>query len=243
MAAARKKKKKAEEGGNPDGWMATFSDMVTLLLCFFVLLFNPAVSDPEELMAAISAYFSNLDWGYQLTPGALVPGGNNFSDMPSMTKGRVLGDALRRAISLFNPEIRSNQVKVTQDERGVVISFASDVFFQSASATINIEAARTIMLNLATLLSSEEVAGRKFRIEGHTDSSPVDPAGPWVSNWQLSAERGLSVLYYLVDLGVPEERMQVGAFGSTRPVSTNETREGRTYNRRVDVIIVDDAHL
>jgi len=117
------------------------------------------------------------------------------------------------------------------------------MFFNSASATINIEAARSIMLNLATLLSSEEVAGRKFRIEGHTDSSPIDPAGPWVSNWQLSSERALSVLYYLSDLGVPEERMHVSGFGSTMPVSTNETREGMAYNRRVDVIILDDAHL
>jgi chemotaxis protein MotB len=96
---------------------------------------------------------------------------------------------------------------------------------------------------LATLLSSEEVGDRKFRIEGHTDSSPVDPNGPWVSNWQLSTERSLSVLYYLIDLGVPEDRMQVAGFGPTRPISTNETREGRSYNRRVDIVIIDDAHL
>ena len=241
MALQRKKKREEEAGG--DGWLMTFSDMVTLLLCFFVLLFNPAINDPEELMSAISTYFSSLDWGYSLSPGRVATSGNTFADLPAMTRGRVLGDSLRRAISLFNPEIRSNQVKVTQDERGVVISFASDVFFQSASATLNLDASRTILLNLATLLSSEEVGGRSFRIEGHTDSSPIDPAGPWVSNWQLSTERALSVLYYLIDMGVPEERMQVSGFGPTRPISTNETREGRSYNRRVDVIIIDDAHL
>ena len=240
--AVLKKRKKQEEPGAGEGWLTTFADMITLLLCFFAILFNP-VSNQDVVITAISDYFSRMDWGYSLTMGKMQPTGNIIAELPSMTRGRSLADALRRAISLFNPEIRSNKVKVTQDERGVVISFASDMFFDSASAVINLEASRTILLNLARLLTSEEVAGRKFRIEGHTDSSPIDPAGPWVSNWQLSTERSLSVLYYLIDLGVPEKSMQVAGFGSTVPVSSDNTPEGRAYNRRVDVIIVDNAHL
>jgi len=241
MAGNRRRKKsagKADQGG----WLTTFADMITLLLCFFAILFNP-ITGKEEIIAAISEYFVNLDWGSSLSTGRMTNSGNTLATLPSQIRGRNLGDALRRALSLFNPEIRSNKVKVTQDERGIVISFASDVFFDSASAVINMESARAILFNLVTLLSSEEVAGRKFRIEGHTDASPIDPAGPWVSNWQLSTERSLSILYYLTDLGVSENRMQVAGFGSTMPVSTNETPEGRAYNRRVDIIIIDSAHL
>ena len=241
MAASKRKKKQDEEGASQE-WMTTYGDMITLLLCFFAVLFNP-VDNKEVIITAISDYFSRMDWGYSLTVGQMQPTGNTIAELPSMTRGRSLADALRRAVSLFNPEIRSNKVKVTQDERGVVISFASDMFFDSASAVINLEASRTVLLNLARLLTSEEVAGRKFRIEGHTDSSPIDPDGPWVSNWQLSTERALSVLYHLIDLGVPEKSMQVAGFGSTVPVSADNTPEGRAYNRRVDVIIVDDAHL
>ena len=242
MAAVRKRRKKGEESGISEGWLATFADMITLLLCFFAILFNPATNQ-DEVITAISDYFSRFDWGYSLTPGHMQATGNTIASLPSMTKGTVLGDALRRAISLFNPEIRSNKVKVTQDERGVVISFASDVFFAPASAVLNMESARSILLNLAILLTSDEVAGRKFRIEGHTDSTQVDSEGPWVSNWQLSSERALSVLYHLIDLGVPEGRMQIAGFGSTMPVSSEDTYEGRAYNRRVDVIIIDNAHL
>jgi len=173
----------------------------------------------------------------------MQPAGNILAELPSQTRGRALADAMRRAVSLFNPEIRSNMVRVTHDERGVVISFASDVFFESASARLNIEASRSILLNLAILLTSEEVGGRRFRIEGHTDSIPVDPGGIWVSNWQLSTERALSVLYHLSDLGVSEYRMQVAGFGHTMPLSSNDTEQGRANNRRVDVIIIDDAHL
>ena len=240
--AQKRRKRKSDEGEVGGNWLTTYGDMVTLLLCFFAILIN-APEDNQAVLSAISDYFSRYDWGYSLTPGQMMPSGNIVADYPSQTRGRALGDAVRRAISLYTPEIRSNQVKITQDERGIVITFASDMFFNSASAAINMESARNILFNLATLLSSEEVADRKFRIEGHTDSIGVDPNGPFVSNWQLSTERALSVLYYLTDVGVDEYRMQVSGFGHTMPLASNDTPEGRAYNRRVDVIILDDGHL
>jgi chemotaxis protein MotB len=85
--------------------------------------------------------------------------------------------------------------------------------------------------------------GRKFRIEGHTDSTPIDPNGPWESNWQLSAMRAINVLHYLTDLGISEKRFQVAGFADTMPVSSDDTPEGRAYNRRVDIIILDEAHF
>jgi chemotaxis protein MotB len=241
MAGMQRKPRKKGEEANLD-YMLTYGDLVTLVLCFFAVLYNPVTKD-EEILKAVSDYFANQDWGLSLSAGRMAATGNVLAELPSMTTGRALADAARRAVSLFNPEVHSNRVRVTQDERGLVISFASDVFFNSASATLNVESSRSILLNLATLLSSDEVAGRKFRIEGHSDSTPIDPSGPWLSNWQLSTERALSVLYYLSDLGISENRMQVSGFGSTMPFSSDDTAEGRAYNRRVDVIIIDDAHL
>ena len=236
---ARKRKKNEE--GVTEGWLTTFADMLCLLLCFFAILFNPITE--EDTLRAISEYFTSMDWGYSITVGAMQPAGNTLAELPSQTRGRALGDARRRAIALFTPQVRSNNVKVTQDERGIVISFASDVFFASASARINIEEARQILISLAYLLNSTEVDGRRFRIEGHTDSVGVDPAGPWVSNWQLSTERALSVLYWLNDLGVSESRAQVSGFGSTMPLANENTTEGQAQNRRVDIIIIDDSLL
>jgi chemotaxis protein MotB len=92
-------------------------------------------------------------------------------------------------------------------------------------------------------LNSEEIKGKKFRIEGHTDAILVDPAGPWESNWELSTTRSIAVLHYLTDLGVEENRFQVAGFSSTRPIASNDTPEGRAYNRRVDIVIIDDGHL
>jgi chemotaxis protein MotB len=241
------RKKKADTGGATSEWIVTYSDMVTLMLCFFVALFNPEEADPAQMAAMISS-LNNIGMGSSTGGNTLSVGksadlGNTIMSLPSMDRGRVLGTALKRATSLFNPEVRANKVRITYDERGLVISLASDVFFNPASARINMESSRDILLRLGTFLASEEIQGRKFRIEGHTDAVGVDPQGPWESNWELSTARSIAVLHYLTDLGVEEKRFQVAGFADTVPLASNDTDEGRAYNRRVDIIILDDGHL
>jgi chemotaxis protein MotB len=241
---AKKRKDAGEPGG---GWIVTYSDMVTLMLCFFVALFNPDDMDPAQLAAMISA-FNNTGLGASsggntLSAGKSADLGNTIESLPAQDRGRSLGTSLKKALSLFQPEIRSNKVRITHDERGLVISLASDAFFNQASARINVEQTRDILLRLGTLLASDEVRGRKFRIEGHTDNTPVDPEGPWESNWELSSRRSISVLHYLTDIGVEENRFQVAGFADTMPIAPNNTPEERAYNRRVDVVILDEGHL
>ncbi|MDR2470758.1 MAG: flagellar motor protein MotB [Treponema sp.] len=239
-----KKKREAEEAKGE--WIVTYSDMVTLMLCFFVALFNPDDSDPVQLQQMISA-FNAIGMGASTGGNTIAPGksadlGNTIMSLPSMDRGRNLGTALRRAMSLFEPEVKSNKVRVTHDERGVVISLASDLFFGPASADINYEDSRDILLRLGSMLNSQEVAGRRFRVEGHTDGSDTDP-DIWPSNWELSTARSLAVLHYLADIGVDENRFQVAGFAATMPISRDDTAEGRMNNRRVDIVILDDAHL
>ena len=239
-----KKKREAEEAKGE--WIVTYSDMVTLMLCFFVALFNPDDSDPVQLQQMISA-FNAIGMGASTGGNTIAPGksadlGNTIMSLPSMDRGRNLGTALRRAMSLFEPEVKSNKVRVTHDERGVIISLASDLFFGPASAAINYEDSRDILLRLGSMLNSQELAGRRFRIEGHTDGSDTDPT-IWPSNWELSTARSLAVLHYLADIGVDENRFQVAGFAATMPISRDDTAEGRMNNRRVDIVILDEAHL
>ena len=242
------KKKKAEVAG-PTGqeWLNTYADMITLMLCFFLLMFNPDEVTQAQLDALSQSMRTGgigaLSGGFTLSAGRNAELGNTIMSLPSMERGRALGTALRRAISIFSPEIRSNKVRVTHDERGLVITLAGDAFFNSASARINIEDTRDILVRLATYLSSSDLSGRKFRIEGHTDAVDVDPSGPWEDNWQLSSERARAVLRYLAALGVDESRFQIAGFADTMPISTNDTPDGRANNRRVDVIILDEGHL
>ncbi|HCM27953.1 MAG: flagellar motor protein MotB [Treponema sp. GWB1_62_6] len=243
---AKKVKKTICPAGAPE-WMVTYSDMVTLLLTFFAALFNVSDVDEVQLQQMISS-LNNIgmgasEGGATLSSGRNVDLGNTIMALPSMERGRSMSTAKKKATSLFSPEVKSNKVRVSTDERGLVISLASDAFFGPASAAVNIEETRDILLRLGGLLASDEVAGRRFRIEGHTDSAPVDPEGPWESNWELSAARSVNVLHYLADIGVDEKRFQVSGFADTVPISSNDTNEGRAYNRRVDIVILDEGHL
>ena len=225
--------------------MLTYGDMVTLLLTFFVMLLTTATVDGEQLRLILAAFpgLGMLEGGNTLEAGRLAELGNTVESLPSMERGRALDRARRQAISIFQPEIQSQMVRVQEDERGLVISLASDAFFGPASADIRIEQTREILQKLARLLSSPEVGERFIRIEGHTDNLPTDPAGPWPSNWELSVARALSVLRYVTELGTDESRFQVMGLADNRPMYDNSTPEGRAYNRRVDVIILTDGHL
>ncbi len=136
-----------------------------------------------------------------------------------MEQGRALDTARKKAISLFQPEIKTKKVRVKEDERGLVISLASDAFFKTASADLDIENTRSMLIKVADLLSEPELSDRKFRIEGHTDGAPTDPSGLWPSNWELSAARSVNVLHYLVNYGVTEDQFQVAGFADTVPLA------------------------
>jgi len=241
------RKKKEREPPPAGTWQTTYGDMITLCLCFFVVLFNPDDVTQGQLEAITTSVqtggIGSMAGGMTLSPGRNADLGNTIMSLPSMEPGRMMGTALRRATSVFSPEIRSNKIKITQDERGLVITLAGDAFFRPASARINIESTREILLRLGTYLSSSELAGRKFRIEGHTDTVDIDPSGPWEDNWHLSVERSRMILRYLAALGVDERRFQIAGFADTVPVATNDTEEGRALNRRVEIIILDEGHL
>ncbi len=237
---ARKKKKVSEA---TSGWLTTYADMITLMLCFFVMLFNPSdvdITEIQTMMATISA--DPTGGGISLSSGTLSDLGNTVSSMPSMEKGKSLGTALKKAVSIFAPEIKTNKIAVTSDERGLVISLASDMFFYPGSAELNIDESRDTLLNLAQFLSSEDLGGRRFRIEGHTDTGVTD-SEQWKSNWELSSARAINVLHALTDFGAKESRFSTAAYADTRPIFSNDTPEGRAYNRRVDVIILDEGHF
>jgi len=238
------RKKKSDGGGAQSLWLTTYADMVTLMLCFFVMLFEPAevdISSLQNLSASISG--DPTGGGSSLSLGKLADLGNNISSLPSMEKGRSLGTALKKAVSVFAPEIKTNKIAVTSDERGIVISLASDAFFEPASADLNIEETRDTLLRLAEFLNGDDLSDRRYRVEGHTDSAPTDGSSPWNSNWELSSMRAINVLHYMSDFGVAEKRFSVAGYADTRPFASNDTAEGRAYNRRVDIIILDDAHF
>lgn len=240
--------KKAKEPEKPStAWQGTYGDMITLMLCFFVMLFNPDEIDVTQLSTITESLqmkeTETVTGGMSLSAGRLSDLGNNINSLPSMEKGRSLGLAKKKAVSLFAPEIKTNKITVTSDERGLIITLASDSFFQEGSADLNIEDTRGTLLRLSEFFKAKELEKRNFRIEGHTDNTPVQNTEKFESNWELSATRSMNVLHYLADYGVDENKFSVAGYADTKPKFSNDTAEGRAYNRRVDIIILDEGHF
>ena len=224
-------------------WLTTYGDMITLMLCFFVMLYNPTEADPVQMaMMTASLQTDSVSGGMSATSGRLADLGNNINSLPSLEKGKNLGTAKKKAVSLFAPDRKSTRITITSDERGLVITLAADAFFAENSAELNIEETRDTLLRIAQFLSMPVLAGRKFRIEGHTDSTTADST-KWPSNWELSSARAVNVLHYLSDFGIDESQFSVAGYADNQPRHSNDTPDGRAYNRRVDIIILDEGHF
>ena len=127
-------------------------------------------------------------------------------------------------------------VSVGMDERGVVVTFISEVLFDSGKAKIRAEAHE--VLDKVAKVINDKVADKNIAIEGHTDNQPIRFSA-WKSNWELSTARALSVLHYLDEKkGISPQRLSAIGYGEFQPVDTNDTVAGRQANRRVEIVIL-----
>ncbi|MFH1338265.1 MAG: OmpA family protein [Candidatus Omnitrophota bacterium] len=146
------------------------------------------------------------------------------------------GQTRRLLEQRLKQEIADKQVRLERAEKGLVITFVADVLFDSGKAKLRSEA-YPILDKVAAVLT-ENVPENNIGIEGHTDNEPIKYSG-WKSNWELSTARALSVLHYLVDeRGISPHRVSAIGYGEYRPMVSNDTQEGRQFNRRVEIVIL-----
>ncbi|MFA5311512.1 MAG: OmpA family protein [Candidatus Omnitrophota bacterium] len=146
-----------------------------------------------------------------------------------------LTQAKRLLEERLGKEISDKQIKLQMMEKGLVITVVGDLLFDSGKAQIRQEAYP--LLDKVSGILKDNMGGFNIGIEGYTDNVPIKHSS-WKSNWELSTARSLSVLHFLVnEKGISPERLSAIGFGEYRPVATNDTREGRKLNRRVEIVI------
>ena len=146
-----------------------------------------------------------------------------------------LSQAKRLLEERLGKEISDKQIKLQMMEKGLVITVVGDLLFDSGKAQIRQEAYP--LLDKVSGILKDNMGGFNIGIEGYTDNVPIKHSS-WKSNWELSTARSLSVLHFLVnEKGISPERLSAIGFGEYRPVATNDTREGRKLNRRVEIVI------
>ena len=132
-------------------------------------------------------------------------------------------------------EIGRSEVGLSVGDRGLVVTFVSEILFDSGKAEVRKEG-ENILQKIASVLK-EASANRDIAVEGHTDNEPIKHSG-WKSNWELSTARATSVVRFLVSQGLSPEVLQATGYGEHRPAASNATAEGRQRNRRVEIVVL-----
>lgn len=154
-------------------------------------------------------------------------------------KDRELSELEKAKLELedvLKKEIGNYKAKLEMTERGLVITFLSEVFFDSGKDIIRDDGKDSIR-RVAEVLN-RDVPNSNVAIEGHTDNQPIKYSG-WKTNWELSSGRALAVLHYLIDeCNVKPTRLSANGYGEFRPVAENDTKENMQKNRRVEIVIL-----
>ena len=255
------RKREPEEVGAP-AWMATYGDLVTNMLVFFVLLFSMATVDQnkfDEIAASLSYTMLNLKGSESI----LDSSGNSIiafdytqydsDEAEAKRKEKYVEDAEEMVVNaeekLKEKELdeAKNDIRDTIEEQGIsdkvqvieekdylLIRLDQEVFFDPGSADI-VPEGNKVLSSLA--LSLREIEN-EIIISGHTDNVPMTNKR-YETNWELSTARATNVLRYFVDV----EDLDPSSFTATgngeyRPVGDNNTPEGRQKNRRIEIKIL-----
>ena len=270
-----KRKEDAPPAGAP-AWMATFSDLMNLLLCFFVMLFAMSSIEEaklQEFVASMNNTFSIFDGAASaIGDGILISNGvsqlneldqyinstgkvaDSETDGENMEEFEKSPEALEEMLQ--EQKLQENEERMEEIEEAlreneiadeVEISFTAQyvkltmnggLLFDSGSAQLK-EEAQQIIDKVGMIL--ERYGEGTIEIEGHTDNVPINSA-QYPSNEELSSARALSVFYYLCDHSFLEPvRIKHAGMGERVPIAENSTPEGRSRNRRVEILIYNPS--
>ncbi len=116
----------------------------------------------------------------------------------------------------------------------ITVTLPNAILFDSGKATLK-RATSTELDHIRSVLR-DKYPGKQVDVVGHTDTDPIKKS-KWKDNWELSAQRALSVLRYLVKRGIPQEKIQAVGCGESQPVASNSTASGKAKNRRVEIVV------
>lgn len=213
------------ESGEKDRYLITYSDLITLLLGLFIILYAISKIDVDKYQKMITAM------------GDVFGDHGKVVSMKSASVGAAPADGshLKSELNQLIDKYHYNKsIRLEENERGVTIHILDDILFPSGSAELA-NYSVTVLNGLAEILKE---LPNDIRVEGHTDNVPINTA-VFPSNWHLSVSRALNTAYYLINKeGLNPEKVSIVGYSEYKPISTNDTQEGRASNRRVDIVII-----
>ncbi|PIE23616.1 MAG: hypothetical protein CSA60_04140 [Neptuniibacter caesariensis] len=244
-------------------WIYTFADLMTLLLVFFVLMFSLSkieVDQFEKTMRSLNEAFeggdsanSLIDMPHEAPVKTEIPDeikevlpasdiAEDAAKKPNENEAKFQDVALdaewtrmaEEAGEELSAEIARESVEVGTPKDGkLVIYVKGDVVFEPGSAEFHKEMMTTFDTIVLLMKKNPDY---KLKVNGHTDNTPIQTAR-FPSNWDLSAIRATNVMRYLIRGGVELDRVTATGYGASTPLASNRTVEGRSRNRRLELVL------
>lgn len=219
-----------QDGGIP-AWMATFADMVTLLLCFFVLLLSFTNSDITNFKKMMGSVQEALGVQYDKSGATAVPyAETSFKERRSVRENREIVEMGARIKKFIRAKDLSHMARVSSDKSGVMLRLSNSAMFDKGSAKLTPEAVK----GLQVVIDSLEGNNFNLIIRGHTDGATTE-SKLYSSNWELSASRAAACLRYILKHSdIPAKRMKAVGYASAKPILPSTTESNKRTNRRVE---------
>jgi chemotaxis protein MotB len=237
------------EEGAP-AWMTSFSDMMVLMLCFFVLLLSFAKMDQPTFHSALGSVRQALGGKGKLpeqrepppelkedAPPAPLPPTTTPESREERENKREQATLARIRRFLTDRGLAAD-VEVSASRRGIILRTKDQVLFDSGGASLKLEG--TPILDAVAELARQFPG--QLAIEGHSDDRPIQNV-IYPSNWELSGARSAAVLRYLIEAKLDRALMHVAGYADTRPIADNSQEEGRSRNRRVEFVFEYETAL
>src|SRR5690349_20631620 len=223
---------------NRDRWLVSYADFITLLFAFFTTMYAISTVDNQKLSDMVDSMRTAFDAkkveASKATPPKNTPRASNVP--PEMQPGALV-ELKNRLSKRLESQITGGQVGLEVDPRGLVITIREAGVFQIGSADLS-TAARGVLREVADAMQDVD---NPVRIEGHTDDVPIHTAR-YSSNWELSTARATTVIAFFVqERGLSPTRFSAAGYAEFHPRVASSAADARAQNRRVDIVILNDA--
>lgn len=214
-------------------WLTTYSDLVTLLMCFFVLLFSFSTVDAVK--------FKQVAISLQEALRGVLVGGTSLGDVENLNEYDVEQLLMQEAYLQIDTYLQEAGLKgavvAMYEERGLVVRFLDTVLFERSKANLRHEAS-DLLDKIAEIMHK---VPNQIAVEGHTDNLPIQ-TWEFPSNWWLSTARANRVIEYFISThNVMPERLSAVGYGEYRPILPNDSEANRAQNRRVEILFKNSA--
>ncbi|MFW6380952.1 MAG: flagellar motor protein MotB [Bacillota bacterium] len=227
-----------DNGGSP-AWMTTFSDMMTLLLVFFVLLYSFSEMDLQKFKGFISSMQNQL---------GVLEGGRTLSEDERMDQGNIddrynpSPENITEVMNEMEQYARENNLQDRMElevtDRGLVVRLTGQILYDLGEAVIKPEGREV----LGEVVDNIDDIPNNIMVEGHTDDLPIDN-DRFPSNWELSTTRATNVIkYFIEEHNVDPDRLSAAGYSEHRPLFDNDSPENRSKNRRVEIVILNSQN-